>query len=91
MQISPSRGSVLDANQQPELRKLISLMREGYPTWGSPKIVAELPMLGIDVNQTNSREESVQSSQSFVTDVENISGPACSRSRINRYFHRPEG
>ena len=33
----------------PELRKLISRMWEANPTWGSPKIVAELAMLGIDV------------------------------------------
>ena len=32
-----------------ELRKLISRMWEANPTWGSPKIVAELAMLGIDV------------------------------------------
>jgi hypothetical protein len=33
----------------PELRKLIERMWEANPTWGSPKIVAELAMLGIDV------------------------------------------
>ena len=33
----------------PELRKLIGRMWEANPTWGSPKIVAELAMLGIDV------------------------------------------
>ncbi len=33
----------------PELRKLIVRMWEANPTWGSPKIVAELAMLGIDV------------------------------------------
>jgi hypothetical protein len=32
-----------------ELRKLIGWMWEANPTWGSPKIVAELAMLGIDV------------------------------------------
>ena len=32
-----------------ELRKLIRRMWEANPTWGSPKIVAELAMLGIDV------------------------------------------
>ena len=32
-----------------ELRKLIGRMWEANPTWGSPKIVAELAMLGIDV------------------------------------------
>ncbi len=32
-----------------ELRKLIERMWEANPTWGSPKIVAELAMLGIDV------------------------------------------
>ncbi len=32
-----------------ELRKLIARMWEANPTWGSPKIVAELAMLGIDV------------------------------------------
>ena len=32
-----------------ELRKLIRGMWEANPTWGSPKIVAELAMLGIDV------------------------------------------
>ena len=33
----------------PELRKLIGRMWEANPTWGSPKIVAELAMLGINV------------------------------------------
>ena len=33
----------------PELRKLIERMWEASPTWGSPKIVAELAMLGINV------------------------------------------
>ena len=33
----------------PELRKLIGRMWVANPTWGSPKIVAELAMLGIDV------------------------------------------
>ncbi|MEN8686945.1 MAG: helix-turn-helix domain-containing protein, partial [Desulfuromonadales bacterium] len=33
----------------PELRKLIRRMWEANPTWGSPKIVAELAMLGINV------------------------------------------
>jgi len=33
----------------PELRKLIGRMWEANPTWGAPKIVAELAMLGIDV------------------------------------------
>jgi len=33
----------------PEFRKLIRRMWEANPTWGSPKIVAELAMLGIDV------------------------------------------
>jgi len=37
------------AQISPELRKLISRMWEANPTWGSPKIVAELAMLGIDV------------------------------------------
>jgi len=32
-----------------ELRRLIGRMWEANPTWGSPKIVAELAMLGIDV------------------------------------------
>ena len=32
-----------------ELRTLIRRMWEANPTWGSPKIVAELAMLGIDV------------------------------------------
>ncbi len=32
-----------------ELRKLIRRMWGANPTWGSPKIVAELAMLGIDV------------------------------------------
>ncbi|MCP4284075.1 MAG: integrase, partial [Gammaproteobacteria bacterium] len=32
-----------------ELRKFIGRMWEANPTWGSPKIVAELAMLGIDV------------------------------------------
>ena len=32
-----------------ELRKLIQRMWEANPTWGSPKIVAELAMLGIEV------------------------------------------
>ena len=32
-----------------ELRKLIRRMWEANPTWGSPKIVAEFAMLGIDV------------------------------------------
>jgi hypothetical protein len=31
------------------LRELIGRMWEANPTWGSPKIVAELAMLGIDV------------------------------------------
>ncbi len=33
----------------PELRKLIGRMWEANPTWGSPKIVAELAMLGVYV------------------------------------------
>jgi hypothetical protein len=33
----------------PELRKLIGRMWEANPTWGSPKIVAELAMLGINI------------------------------------------
>ncbi|MGB5614394.1 MAG: helix-turn-helix domain-containing protein, partial [Sedimenticolaceae bacterium] len=33
----------------PELKKLIRRMWEANPTWGSPKIVAELAMLGINV------------------------------------------
>jgi putative transposase len=33
----------------PELRKLIGRMWGANPTWGAPKIVAELAMLGIDV------------------------------------------
>jgi len=33
----------------PELKKLIGRMWEANPTWGSPKIVAELAMLGINV------------------------------------------
>jgi len=33
----------------PELRKLIRRMWEANPTWGSPNIVAELAMIGIDV------------------------------------------
>ena len=33
----------------PELRKLIRRMWEANPTWGSPKIVAELAKLGIEV------------------------------------------
>jgi len=36
----------------PELRKLIGRMWEANPTWGSPKIVAELAMLGIDVSKS---------------------------------------
>jgi len=32
-----------------ELRQLIGRMWEANPTWGSPKIVAEFAMLGIDV------------------------------------------
>ena len=33
----------------PELRKLVGQMWQANPTWGSPRIVAELAMLGIDV------------------------------------------
>ena len=33
----------------PELRQLIKRMWQANPTWGSPRIVAELKMLGIDV------------------------------------------
>lgn len=33
----------------PELRRLIRRMWRANPTWGSPRIVAELRMLGIDV------------------------------------------
>ena len=36
----------------PELRKLIERMWEANPTWGSPKIVAELAMLGIAVSKS---------------------------------------
>jgi transposase InsO family protein len=36
----------------PELRKLIRRMWEANPTWGSPRIVAELTMLGIDVSKS---------------------------------------
>ena len=32
-----------------ELRQLIKRMRQANPTWGSPRIVSELKMLGIDV------------------------------------------
>jgi putative transposase len=33
----------------PELRKLIKRMWQANPTWGSPRIVSELKMLGIDI------------------------------------------
>jgi hypothetical protein len=33
----------------PELRRLIERMWQANPAWGSPKIVAELAKLGIDV------------------------------------------
>jgi hypothetical protein len=33
----------------PELRQLIKRMWQANPTWGSPRIVSELKMLGIDV------------------------------------------
>ena len=36
----------------PELRKLIRRMWEANPTWGSPRIVAELAMLGIDASKS---------------------------------------
>jgi len=36
----------------PELRKLIERMWEANPTWGSPKIVAELAMFGIGVSKS---------------------------------------
>ena len=40
-----------------ELRKLIQRMWEANPKWGSPKIVAELAMLGIEVaNELHQRE-----------------------------------
>jgi len=40
-----------------ELRKHIGRMWEANPTWGSPKIVAELAMLGIEVaNELHQRE-----------------------------------
>ena len=41
-----------------ELRKLIGRMWEANPTWGSPKIVAELAMLGINVAKSTVDEVS---------------------------------
>jgi hypothetical protein len=74
-----------------ELRMLIGWMWEVNPTWGSPKIVAELAMLGNRRCQVNGRNVSAQASRAAVAHMENISGPACSRSGIDRLFHCADG
>ncbi|MDA9983152.1 hypothetical protein N9H39_10610, partial [Gammaproteobacteria bacterium] len=57
-----------------ELRKLIGRMWEANPTWGSPKIVAEFAMLGIDVAKSTVDKVSAQASRAPVAYGENIPG-----------------
>jgi len=65
-------------------------MWEAIPARGSPKIVAELAILGIDVAKSTVEKYRPERAGPPAY-VENIPEPACLRSSVDRLFHCPDG
>ena len=67
-----------------KIRDLIRRMSRENPTWGAPRIVSELALLGHDVAEATVARVHDAAKKAAVADLADISGQSCARRSIRR-------